>query len=134
MLCTIGKQANKKTQKQYPSLLQYHFFCFLLFLFWLNGQISAPTATTGSGISSELVIRPTANDHGSVYRCHVLHPALDKPYEVSFTLQVLCKSIFCLYLDCHSNNKRHTLLLTQSSEDWHLYFVPSTGMQRIDLV
>ncbi|KAH9404754.1 cell differentiation [Tyrophagus putrescentiae] len=61
-------------------------------LLWLNHhnrEISAVTTTTGSGVSSELVIRPSASDHGSVFRCHVLHPALPKPYEVSFTLQVL---------------------------------------------
>lgn len=65
------------------------------FLFF--SQISAVTSTTSSGVSSELVIRPSASDHGSVFRCHVLHPALaGKPYEVSFTLQVLCK-FFCIF-------------------------------------
>lgn len=65
-------------------------YCFFFF-FSSFCQISAVTTTTGSGISSELVIRPSSSDHGAVFRCHVLHPALLKPYEVSFALQVLCK-------------------------------------------
>lgn len=71
------------------------FFCFSSFC-----QISAVTTTTGSGISSELVIRPSSSDHGAVFRCHVLHPALLKPYEVSFALQVLCKFQYN-FSSCH---------------------------------
>lgn len=71
---------------------------FYLTLIFFSFQISAVTSTSGSGVSSELVIRPSASDHGSVFRCHVLHPALaGKPYEVSFTLQVLCKWSFFIF-------------------------------------
>ncbi|KPM11977.1 sticks and stones-like protein, partial [Sarcoptes scabiei] len=65
--------------------------------------ISALTTTTGSGISSELVLRPTANDHDSTFRCHVLHPALTKSYEVTFTLQVI------FHFDSNTHTHPHTL-------------------------
>ncbi|KAH7639691.1 sticks and stones-like protein [Dermatophagoides farinae] len=61
-------------------------------LIWLNQndrEISALATTTGTGINSELVLRPTSNDHGQIFRCHVVHPSLEKPYEVFFTLHVI---------------------------------------------
>ncbi|CAG2166889.1 unnamed protein product, partial [Oppiella nova] len=65
-------------------------------LIWLNQYnrevrlpvipISAISSLTGSGVSSELVIRAEPQDNGHTFKCRVLHPALDKPYEISFKL------------------------------------------------
>ncbi|CAG2111842.1 unnamed protein product, partial [Medioppia subpectinata] len=60
-------------------------------LVWLNHhnrEISAISSLTGSGVSSELVIRPEPQDNGQTFKCRVLHPALQKPYEIAFKLTV----------------------------------------------
>ncbi|RWS12166.1 nephrin-like protein [Dinothrombium tinctorium] len=51
-------------------------------------EISGITSVTGSGVSSELVIRPEPEDNGVTYKCQASSAALTQPYEVSFTLIV----------------------------------------------
>ncbi|XP_054169092.1 synaptogenesis protein syg-2-like [Oppia nitens] len=53
-----------------------------------NREISAISSQTGSGVSSELVIRAEIEDNGHTFKCRVYHPALDKPYEITFQLIV----------------------------------------------
>ena len=89
---------------RFPILFLSHNVCPLHFFFSfsrsppfnliLKKKISALATTTGTGINSELVLRPTSNDHGQIFRCHVVHPSLEKPYEVFFTLHVICKLMF----------------------------------------
>ncbi|KAI1284948.1 Nephrin [Halotydeus destructor] len=57
---------------------------------WYKGEqeISAITSVTGSGVSSELVIRPTMADNGTIYRCRASSPALSGPLVAEFKLTV----------------------------------------------
>lgn len=57
-------------------------------------QISAIASLTGSGVSSELVIRAEVADNGATYKCTANSPALSEPVSVSFKLAVQCKCFF----------------------------------------
>ncbi|KFM79578.1 Nephrin, partial [Stegodyphus mimosarum] len=48
---------------------------------WFKGdkEISTPVMTSGSGVSSELVIRVQLSDNGAFYRCEANNSALKKP-------------------------------------------------------
>ncbi|XP_074595282.1 nephrin-like isoform X2 [Brevipalpus obovatus] len=52
-------------------------------------EISTVTSVTGSGVSSELVIRPEFIDNGIEYKCSVNSPALSSPYTVTVKLNVI---------------------------------------------
>ncbi|RWS31861.1 nephrin-like protein [Leptotrombidium deliense] len=60
-------------------------------------EISGISSVTGSGVSSELVIRPEREDNGVTYKCEASSIALTHPYEVSFTLNVQFKPTFKVY-------------------------------------
>lgn len=51
-------------------------------------EISALTSISGSGVSSELVIRAEAADNGATYKCEASNPATLKPLSTSITLSV----------------------------------------------
>lgn len=51
-------------------------------------EISALTSISGSGVSSELVIRAEAADNGATYKCEASNAATLKPLSDSITLSV----------------------------------------------
>lgn len=48
--------------------------------------------TTGSGVSSELVIRVHVSDNGVHYRCEATNSALKKPLTAFVRVTVKCKT------------------------------------------
>ncbi|CAG2168576.1 unnamed protein product [Oppiella nova] len=54
----------------------------------LDREISALTSMSGSGVSSELVIRAEAPDNGATYRCEASNAATFKPLSASIKLSV----------------------------------------------
>ncbi|CAG2110914.1 unnamed protein product, partial [Medioppia subpectinata] len=58
----------------------------------LNREISALTSMSGSGVSSELVIRAEPGDNGVSYRCEASNAATFKPLSASIKLSVFYTS------------------------------------------
>ena len=54
----------------------------------LDRQISALTSVTGSGVSSELVIRAQSSDNGATYKCEASNAATSRPLTTSIKLSV----------------------------------------------
>ena len=54
----------------------------------LDREISALTSITGSGVSSELVIRAQPSDNGATYKCEASNTATIRPLSTSIKLSV----------------------------------------------
>ncbi|GFR03984.1 uncharacterized protein TNCT_497871 [Trichonephila clavata] len=55
---------------------------------WFCFRISTPVITSGSSVSSELVIRVQLTDNGAFYRCEANNSALKKPLSAFVRLSV----------------------------------------------
>lgn len=58
---------------------------------WFKGdkEIRAISTNTGTGVSSELMIRAESSDNGAIYRCEASNPATIRPLSASITTDVL---------------------------------------------